>query len=111
MIFWNDKIRFNNLSEYPEQLLNLGSQNLGALNKYLAINTFLAEELQKQVTGIFNSTKEEFAHYIIKGDHLFWEMLSRCSPKNAQAYQLPVLTIMAKYFESCDIFDEPKEDD
>jgi len=104
---WNDKIVFNNLSDYPASLLNQGSQTLGLLNKYLTTNTFLAEELQNHITGVYNSIKENFREFSIKGDHLFWEILTRCSPKQSQPYQMAVITIMAKYFESCDIFEEP----
>lgn len=44
---WNEKTRFNNLTGYPAFLLNYGSQQLGALNRYLIQNTTLVDELQK----------------------------------------------------------------
>jgi hypothetical protein len=99
---WNEKIAFNNLGEYTKQYLDTASFNLGALNDFLANESFLAEELQKKLIGIYESLKWNF-----NGDFLFWEILNNCMPNKEQAFLSPTLTIMAKYFESCDIFDEP----
>lgn len=106
---WNEKIKFNNLSQHPEYLLNTGSQQLGALNKYLEQNTTLAEELQKQMTAIYNNIKNNWSNLEVLGDNIFWEIINNCSPKNESQYQNAVITIMAKYFESCDIFEEPEK--
>jgi hypothetical protein len=38
-------------------------------------------------------------------------MVEQLSPKQTQPYQNTVIIIMAKYFETCDIFEEPKEED
>ncbi|NJO88052.1 MAG: hypothetical protein HC831_03115 [Chloroflexia bacterium] len=104
---WDEKIQFNNLTEYPTYLLNHGSQQFGALNTYLKQNTTLADELQKQLSGIYVIIKKEWKEFNTIGDNIFWELIQRCSPKAEQAYQNAVITIMAKYFESCDIFEEP----
>ncbi len=106
---WNDKIEFNGLTEYPAFLLNQASQQLGALNRYLSMNSVLADELQKQLSGIYVGIKEMWKDFKTKGDNIFWELINKCSPKAEQAYQCAVITIMAKYFESCDIFEEPKK--
>jgi hypothetical protein len=37
-------------------------------------------------------------------------MVERLSPKAQRMYQITVITIMAKYFETCDIFEEPIEE-
>jgi len=99
---WNEKIIFNKLSEVTKQHLDTASFNLGALNEFLANQNFLAEELQKKMIGIYEELKTNY-----NDDSLFWEIVNSCSPKNEHAYQTPILTIMAKYFESCDIFEEP----
>lgn len=104
---WNEKIQFNKLSDYPKHLLNNGSQQLGTLNTYLFQNTTLADELQKQLTGLYDAIKTDWHEYNITGDNVFWELVNRCSPKSERMYQESVITIMAKYFESCDIFEEP----
>ena len=99
---WDEKIIFNNLSKGTKQFLDTASFNLGALNEFLANESFLAEELQKKLIGLY----EELKPYYI-GDSLFWEIVNKCMPKNKQVFLTPILTIMAKYFESCDIFEDP----
>lgn len=99
---WDEKIAFNNLSEPTKQLLDTASFNLGALNEFLANESFLAEELQKKMIGIYEELKTNYSE-----DSLFWQIVNQCTPKNEQAFLTPTLTIMAKYFESCDIFEEP----
>jgi len=99
---WDKKIVFNNISQETKQYLDTASFNLGALNEFLANESFLAEELQKKLIGLYEELKSSY-----NGDSLFWEIINKCTPKNEQAFLTPVLTIMAKYFESCDIFEEP----
>jgi hypothetical protein len=41
------------------------------------------------------------------GDELFWAIVNSASPKAEQMYQTSVIVIMSKYFETCDIFEEP----
>ncbi len=102
---WDEKIAFNNLSEPTKLLLDTASFNLGALNEYLANESFLAEELQKKMIGIYEELKTNYSE-----DYLFWGIVSKCTLKNGQAFLTPTITIMAKYFESCDIFEEPIKD-
>lgn len=40
-------------------------------------------------------------------DELFWKIVDKASPKSKPGYQSAVIVIMSKYFESCDIFEEP----
>lgn len=104
---WDQKIEFNGLSDVPKLHLNHGSQQLGALSSYLNQNTTVAEELQKQLSALYNSIKNDWGKYKTSGDNIFWELINVCSPKNEQAYQNAVIIVLAKYFESCDIFEEP----
>jgi len=99
---WDEKIVFNNISKETKQHLDSASFNLGALNEFLANESFLAEELQKKLIGLYEELKPSY-----NGDFLFWEIVNKCMPRNEQAFLTPVLTVMAKYFESCDIFEEP----
>lgn len=99
---WDEKIIFNNISKGTKQYLENASFNLGALNEFLANESFLAEELQKKLIGLYEELKPRY-----NGDSLFWEIVNNCSPRNEQVFLSSILTIMAKYFESCDIFEEP----
>jgi hypothetical protein len=99
---WDEKIAFNKLNNFTKNYLDNGSFNLGALNEFLSNENFLAEELQKKLIGIYEELKIE-----LSGDNLFWDIVYKCIPKNENAYLASIITIMAKYFESCDIFEEP----
>jgi hypothetical protein len=99
---WEEKISFNNINKETKQYLETASFNLGALNDFLSNETFLAEELQKKLIGLYEELR--ISHI---GDSLFWEIVNKCMPKNEQAFLTPILTVIAKYFESCDIFEEP----
>lgn len=105
---WGEKIQFNKLSTVTKNYLDNGSFNFGALNEFLANENFLAEELQKHLTGLYQKIKlttdvsEENS-----GDKIFWDIVNECLPNKENVYISSVITIMAKYFESCDIFEEP----
>lgn len=103
---WDKKIEFNGLSEKPANYLNAAYFQVGGLEEYLKNNgDFLAEELKNRMRSLYISKKENRS-----GDELFMYILSEASPKTGSAYQNAVLVIMAKYFEACDIFEEPPEE-
>lgn len=104
---WDEKIKFNNLHNRTKLLLNNGSQTLGALNKFLAKQSFLSEALQNKMIAVYNSIKKDWTDLPINGENIFWEILERCSPINSKAYKEALIVILSKYFESCDIFEEP----
>ncbi len=45
------------------------------------------------------------------GDELFWAIVDYASPKAEHMYQTSVIVIMSKYFETCDIFEEPAQEE
>lgn len=102
---WEKKIKFNGLSNIVENYLNHASQQLVNLEIYLSNNgDFAADTLREKLSEVYMAEKDKKS-----GDDLFFTMLNTLSPKQTQAYQNVVIVIMAKYFESCDIFEEPKE--
>jgi len=99
----DEKIKFNNLSELIACLLNNGYFQLHFLNEYLSNNSdFLADSLRDKMNEIYTQEKNEK-----NGDDLFWAIVDCASPKAEQMYQTSVIVIMSKYFETCDIFEEP----
>ena len=103
---WYNKIKFNNLSETIADLLMNGCIQKYSLDECLSNNSdFIADSLRDKLNEIYYEEKETKS-----GDDLFWAMVGRLSPKSQYIYQATVITIMAKYFETCDIFEEPLEE-
>lgn len=100
---WNRKIELNMLSESVSLLLSNGCIHLYNLDMYLKNNSdFLADSLRDRMNEIYLQEKENNI-----GDKLFWAIVNCASPKAELMYQSSVIVIMAKYFETCDIFEEP----
>jgi hypothetical protein len=103
---WDKKIEFNRLTSEVARLLNNGSTQMASLDEYLMNQgNFFSDELRNKINEIYVSEKENLI-----GDALFWRIVSIASPKYRQPYQCAVIVIMAKYFESCDIFEPQPED-
>lgn len=100
---WEEKVIFNKLTKTTTQYLNNGYIQVNNLEIYLANNSnFLADELRDKMNEIYIEEKKHNS-----GDDLFWSIVLKASPKNEQSFQSAVIVIMSKYFESCDIFEEP----
>ncbi len=106
---WDEKIKFNNLSDFAKSELNYAYQKIGSLNIFLNNNSFLAEELQKKLIGIYQQIIEDWKDLSYIGENVFWEIVNICMPKNTEIHQSAVISILSKYFESCDILEEPKK--
>jgi len=103
---WTKKIKLNVLSEFVSQLLNHGDSQVSYLVEYLKNNgDFLADSLRDKMNEIYLQEKENKS-----GDDLFWAIVNSASPKAEQMYQTSVIVIMSKYFETCDIFEEPVQE-
>jgi hypothetical protein len=102
---WDKKIAFNGLTSLTAHYLGSAYFQVGDLEVYLKNNgDFLAQELKDRITQLYISEKEK-----TNGDGLFMEILLRLCPDDKLMYKEAALVIMAKYFEACDIFEEPPE--
>ena len=100
---WGEKIRFNTLSKHVAIYHGNGYLHLRSLDEYLSNDSdFLADSLRDKMNEIYLKEKNK-SH----GDGLFWAIVHCASPKAEQMYQTSVIVIMSKYFETCDIFEEP----
>lgn len=100
---WDEKIYLNGLSESVSRLLNNGFFQVHSLDNYLKNNCdFLADSLRDKMNKIYLQEKENNIR-----DDLFWAIVNRSSPKAEYMYQTSVIVVMSKYFETCDIFEEP----
>jgi hypothetical protein len=108
--FYN-KIKFNNLSNiYGTALKNAFHQDY-IITEYFKFNSKFAKEDLKNVFSNFYqealiSIPESISE---KSDNIFQFILSKASPRNEKVITDAVLLLMAHYFESCDIYEEPKE--
>ena len=101
---WEEKIRFNTLSERVARYLDNGYLHVCSIDDYLSSQgDFLADSLRDKMNEIY--LKEKNKH--MNGDDLFWAIVNSASPKMEGRYQTSVIVIMSKYFETCDIFEEP----
>ncbi|HDH00428.1 MAG TPA: hypothetical protein ENG80_01275 [Nitrospirae bacterium] len=102
---WDEKVKFNKLTSLPSLYLNNGYFQIGALDEYLKNNgDFMAEELKEKMRQIYIVEKLDGK----SGDDLFWAVVNKAAPKAESPLQSAVIVIMAKYFETCDIFEEPE---
>jgi C-terminal domain 10 of the ABC-three component (ABC-3C) systems len=100
---WDSKIVFNDLSSFTATRLNNGYISVPSLEDYLRNEgNFLADDLRNKMNQIYKTKQLEFT-----GDELFIEIMNEACPIKEQQYQNAVIVIMAKYFESCDIFENP----
>lgn len=103
----DEKIQFNGLSEVTAQYLYSGLLKVVDLEEYLSNNSeFVADSLRDKLNEVYLKEKETASQ-----DELFWKIVNLLSPKPQQIYQTTVIIIMAKYFESCDIFEEPMKEE
>ena len=101
---WDQKIQFNGLEFLEKTYLNNGSLQVGVLDDYLNNQSnFFAEELKNKIREFYIQKKDEHS-----GSKLFWEMVNTISPRIERPYNETVIILMAKYFETCDIFEEPQ---
>ncbi len=104
---WDSKIKFNKLSEMLARCLDAACLHLGALEEFLKDNTFLAEQLMFKMRELYESEEASGK----KGDELFLSIINKASPSSERPHQEATIVIMAKYFESCDIFEDPEDSD
>lgn len=100
---WDEKIKFNNLTNNENIRLTNGYFQLGTLSEYLKNNSdFTAQELQNKINGMYKELSMSYS-----GVELFWELVGEISPRSSAEYQASSIVIMSMYFETCDIFEEP----
>ncbi|WP_053075006.1 ABC-three component system protein [Ornithinibacillus californiensis] len=105
-----EKIEFNGLSNEINDMLVSGSYSEGFLEDYFSKNSdYVRQELKQKFSEMYLVAKQEIPddeEYC--ADKRFYYILEKSCPKHTKAVQDTVLVLMAHYFESCDIFEEPK---
>lgn len=99
---WEEKIHFNGLSKATAIRLNNGIINIKSLEDFLSNDYGVADILRDKINEVYLEEKKSLCQ-----DELFWAIVNRLSPRPQRIYKEIVIVIMAKYFESCDIFETP----
>lgn len=106
---YDEKIIFNCLSSEVGKLLTTGGYQDSALKKYFKSNPGYEEILQDkfhalyiEAKAIIEDNKNNFA------DMRFFYILDKASVRKTAPIQNSVIVLMACYFASCDIFEEPE---
>lgn len=104
-----DKIEFNNLSKVTEIKLITGSYQENVLKDYFDENPGVDDVLQKKFNELYECAKMEIDNTEDDAsERRFYYILNKASYKNTALYQSCVLVLMAYYFSTCDIFEEPQ---
>lgn len=105
---FDEKIIFNNLSSTVNNQLVMGSYQEGLLLPYFNDNPGIKEVLQKKFHALYKQSKNEIPDSKEDfSDCRFYYILEKACPKRTLSIQTSVLVLMAYYFSSCDIFEEP----
>ena len=101
------KIEFNGLSEAISDRMLVALINVNAIDDYFNNNNnFLRDELRDR----FNTYYVEAAHELDNPDEIFAAIYNKALPKSpTKAHADAVMTLMAYYFECCDIFKSPEQ--
>ena len=103
---WERKIEYNSLEgTMTEKLLETGAMFIDEVDEYLNNNSeFTSEEIRNKLNQIYLDKKEEGFNGVDLFDAIVTEILPHGLPKYFQS----IYAIMAKYFSTCDIFEDPK---
>lgn len=109
---FDKKIQFNGLSHSVAAFLQNGSYQSGAIDEYFNKNSvFARQELRDALNKIYlASMEEDYAEVsddVSEGDLRFFHILNKITPVKSKSAQDAAFVLMAYYFESCDIFEDP----
>lgn len=100
-----EKIKFNKLGPDTTKLLLQGSYQLHALESFFADAPEKKSVLQKKFKGLYEYAKTKPSGEL--SDLVFFEVINSASPRNTKEIHNAIIVLMAYYFESCDIYEEP----
>lgn len=111
---FEEKIAFNHLSSSSAEMLKKHYENVSEVEKYFSEvdDKELKQELQEKFTHLYNSAVKKYGEPVDEecSDNIFFDILT-CSSSHSMmepAIRKAALSLMALYFESCDIYKEPE---
>lgn len=102
------KISFNSLSENVAVYLQSHRINEFTINDFFELNSnFAKNELRNVFNGLYNEALNIIPDSEDKNDKVFFYIYEKSYPKHSVAINAAIFTLMAYYFEYCDIFEVP----
>jgi hypothetical protein len=105
---FGNKISFNKLSEQIAAYLKSYRINEYAINEFFELNSnFAKNELRNVFNGLYSEALDAIPDSEDKNDKVFFYIYDKSYPKHSVAIDAAIFTLMAYYFEYCDIFEAP----
>jgi hypothetical protein len=102
------KITFNDLSENVAYYLKYHRMNEYAISEFFELNSdFAKSELRNVFNGLYNEALSAIPDSEDKNDKVFFYIYNKAYPKHSMSIDSVIFTLMAYYFEYCDIFEAP----
>lgn len=106
---FDEKIKFNFLNNRVNEMLNNASYQEGILTDFFNNQLEVNQLLQYKFHSLYLKSKTEYPCTMNDySNKRFFYILKEASPKQTMSIKDAVLVLMAHYFSSCDIFEEPK---
>ena len=105
---FDKKLSFNSLSKNVAVYLQSHRINEFAINDFFELNSnFAKNELRNVFNGLYNEALNIIPDSEDKNDKIFFYIYEKSYPKHSVAINAAIFTLMAYYFEYCDIFEVP----
>jgi hypothetical protein len=110
---FDEKIQFNGLGREVAAMLTSGSFHAGLVDNYFSLNSnFAKQEVRDLLNQMYESALAKDAgkvgHGVNKSDLVFFDLMGAVVPNKTEAAQDAAVVLMAHFFESCDIFEDPQ---
>jgi hypothetical protein len=111
---FDEKIKFNGLGRQVGAMLTSGSFHAGLVERYFSLNSnFAKQEIRNLLSQIYQQgltrNADGVSPGVNKSDMVFFDVLATIVPNKTEAAQDAAIVLMAYFFESCDIFEDPKQ--
>lgn len=110
---FEEKLAFNALSPLYASYLRAGNRHNGELDAYFVSHgDFQRHEIHRIFRNLYRSARDgiqEAEGALTRSDRIFLHIYENAMPRNQRSLSIEtaVFTLMAYYFETCDIFEEP----
>ena len=102
------KIVFNSLSDRVASYLRYHRMNEYAISDFFELNSdFAKSELRNVFNGLYNEALNVIPNSEDKNDRVFFYIYEKAYSKHSIVIDSAIFTLMAYYFEYCDIFEAP----